>query len=88
MKDFVFKKSIKYKKQMVEIDWKRYVYCVVVPWWNATALVEVDDISEIKNKIKVNDAILKQSSEVEQVWFILADINNPYLEMAGGGILL
>lgn len=75
---------MKNSKKEVLINWKKYIYEIIIPWWNPTALVEVEkniNLSSFQKK-EINDKIMLENKEVEQVGFIYKDIKNPKLEMA------
>ena len=72
------------KKKEIKINNKKFIYEIIIPWWNSTALVELEKDYKISNleKKEINNKIMAENMEVEQVWFIYNDIENPKLEMA------
>jgi len=71
-------------KKEIKLNNNKFIYEIIIPWWNPTALVELEKdckLSDLEKK-EINDKILLENKEVEQVWFIYKDINNPKLEMA------
>lgn len=75
---------MKNNKKEVLINWKKYIYEIIIPWGNPTALIELEKNSNISNleKKEINDKIMLDNKRIEQVWFIYKDIKNPELEMA------
>ncbi len=71
-------------KKEININNKKFIYEIIIPWGNPTALVELEKGYKISDseKKEINNLVLAKSKEVEQVWFIYKDIKNPKLEMA------
>lgn len=68
----------------ITFKWQIFSYVVIIPWGNPTALVIVDSTENITNtdKKKINDLVISQEKNVEQVGFVIDNINKPKLEMA------